>query len=69
MDGTVEDIQHPDTTLFFPISWDMCMFGSPAKLEPESAEFCESDLLRLRRFVIDQAKVFVASPTRLDDLQ
>lgn len=68
MDGHVDvQVAFEDyrTTLFFPVSWDMCLFGSPARLEPDCAAFCEADLRRLRAFVTKQARVFVVSPVRL----
>lgn len=72
IDGHVDDVrlalEDSRTTLFFPVSWDMCLFGSPARLEPDCAEFLEADLLRLRSFVMQQARVFVVSPIRLDDV-
>lgn len=71
MDGQVHvrvALQDYRTTLFFPVSWDMCLFGSPAKLEPECAEFLEPDLRRLRALVAKQAQVFVVSPVQLEGL-
>lgn len=35
MDGRVskeEALNDPQTTLFLPLAWDMCLFGSPAPL-------------------------------------
>ena len=70
MDGYVDDIrvalQDPRTTLFFPVSWDMCLFGSPVELTPVCAEFIEADLQRLRSFVAKQARIFVVSPVHLE---
>jgi hypothetical protein len=72
MDGYVHDVRlalHDYlTTLFFPVSWDMCLFGSPALLQPECAEFLEADLRRLRSFIVKQARVFVVSPMPLEDV-
>lgn len=72
MDGHVEDVRFalddPQTTLFFPLSWDMCLFGSPARLEPTCAQFLEADLRRLRSFVTQQACSFVVSPVRLESV-
>lgn len=70
MDGYVDDprlaLHDSRTTLFFPVSWDMCLFGSPARLEPECAEFLEQDLRRLWSFVVKQTTSFVVSPTPSD---
>jgi hypothetical protein len=72
MDGVVADqrvaLEDAGTVLFFPLSWDMCLFGSPAKFDNECEEFLESDLRRLRTFVAKQARLFVASPVRLAQL-
>ena len=72
MDGRVGDIrlalQDPGTTLFFPVSWDMCLFGSPAVLNPVCAEFLEADLLRLQSFIVKQARLFVVSPLPLESI-
>ena len=72
MDGYEPDISSAlgddRTLLFFPISWDMCLFGSRATLTPECAEFVEADLLRLRSFIVKQARSFVVSPVRLDNI-
>lgn len=72
MDGCVDDIrlalQDWRTTLFFPVSWDMCLFGSPAELAPACAEFVAEDLRRLQSFIVKQARLFVVSPVRLESI-
>lgn len=71
MDGRVRDrslaLQDPHTTIFVPMSWDMCLFGSPARLEPSCAAFVPEDLQRLQSFVIKQARIFVVSPVPMDE--
>ncbi len=70
MDGYVPDVSlalsDDRTKIFFPISWDMCLFGSPGTLEPECAEFNSADLSRLRSFIFKQARRFLVSPVRLE---
>ena len=72
MDGYVENVglalEDYGTTIFFPVSWDMCLFGSPARIGPDCARFLEADLRRLQSFVVKQARMFVVSPVKLKDV-
>jgi hypothetical protein len=69
MQGVVADpqfaLEDARTVLFFPLSWEMCLFGSPARFDSECEEFLESDIWQMRAFVAKQARLFVASPVRL----
>lgn len=63
-----DPLAHPDTLLFFPLGWDMCLVGSPARFVEESQGFVEQDLSRLRQYLVQQAERFVVSPVRLASL-
>lgn len=56
-----EAFTHPETTLFFPLSWDMCLFAAPVELSPLTHPFHPIDLERLREFVFKQAEIFIVA--------
>ncbi len=55
----------PETLIFFPISWQMCLIGSPLTFDCETAEFHTEDLKRLRAIFKETAALFIVSPTQL----
>ncbi len=59
-------LRDPETLVFFPISWQACLIGSPARFDKETDAFHPSDLRRLRALYLKSARRFVFSPARLD---
>ena len=60
-----EAFSHPETTVFFPLSWDMALFGAPVPISPVTARFLSHDLERLREFVFKQAQSFLVATVPL----
>jgi hypothetical protein len=61
-------LRDPDTLLYFPICWQACLFGSRQRFNEETDKFGQADMQTLRRKYRSYAKVFLVSPTKLDDI-
>lgn len=61
-----EALGDPKTLVFFPICWQACLIGNPAKFDKETDPFHPCDLRRLRALYLISARRFVFSPARLD---
>ena len=57
-------ITHQDTLIFFPVCWQMCLIGSRVEQEIKTAEVQPGDLKRLRSIYLEEARLFVVSPTQ-----
>lgn len=64
----VEALAHPDSLIFFPICWQGCLFGSRKRFDTGTDKFGLEDMRTLRRKYRSHAKVFLLSPTKLDDI-
>jgi hypothetical protein len=61
-------IQHPDTLLYFPVCWQVCLFGSRSRFNRGTDKVDLHDVRVLRRKYRLFAEDFLISPTRLDDI-
>jgi hypothetical protein len=58
-------LQDRETLIFFPVCWQACLIGSPAKFDTETDAFLESDLRMLQRLYLKSDCRFAYSPVRL----
>ena len=65
----VQAIKHPDTLLVFPLCWQACLFGSLQRFHKGTDKFGLEDMKTIRRKYRSFAKVFLLSPSKLDDIQ
>lgn len=63
-----EAIRHQDTLLFFPLCWQACLIGSRQIFHIETDRFAPEDMRKVRRRYRENAKLFLVSPQKLDDL-
>lgn len=63
-----EALQHLDSLIIFPICWRACLFGSPCRFDKGTDHALTPDLLTFRRRYRGHAKVFLLSPTKLEDI-
>jgi len=61
-------LQHPETLLYFPICWQACLIGSRQRFDVGTARFASEDMRTFSRKYRHFARVFLVSPTRLDDI-
>lgn len=61
-------LRDPETLLFFPICWRACLFGSRRRFDKETDNFGPEDMRTFRKKYRHFAKVFLLSPTKLDDI-
>ncbi len=57
--------RHPDTLIFVPLCWQMCLIGSPRRFIHETARFHPADLSRLRSIYRKTAHEFLVSTTKI----
>lgn len=55
-----------ETLIFFPLSWQACLIGSPSRFETGTDSFHPLDLKKLRALYLKSATHFVYSPRRLE---
>jgi hypothetical protein len=63
-----EAIQHHETLLFFPLCWQACLIGSRQIFHVETDRFAPENMREVRRRYRENAKLFLVSPQKLDDL-
>jgi hypothetical protein len=61
-----EALRDRETLIFFPICWQACLVGSPAKLDVETGALDPSDIRKVRGIFRQSAFRFVFSPLRVD---
>jgi hypothetical protein len=61
-----EALRDGETLIFFPVSWQACLVGSPSKFDKATDAFHPRDLRRLRALYLRSARRFVFSPARLE---
>jgi hypothetical protein len=54
-----------ETLVFFPLCWQACLVGSPAKFDVESGALALDDMKKLRALYLKSANRFVFSPRRI----
>lgn len=54
------------TLVFFPLCWQACLVGSPAKFDVETDRAIAGDMKKLRALYLKSAIRFVFSPMRID---
>lgn len=54
------------TLIFFPLCWQACLVGSPAKFDIETDAATSSDMRKFRALYLKSASRFVFSPIRID---
>jgi hypothetical protein len=63
-----EILQHPASLLYFPVCWQVCLFGSRQRFDRGTGKLDSRDMQVLRRKYRIFAKEFLISPTKLDDI-
>lgn len=66
--SATEALQHPDTLLYFPVCWQVCLFGSLRRFDVGTDKLGSHDMEVSRRKYRLFAKNFLISPTKLDDI-
>jgi hypothetical protein len=66
--STADAVQHPDTLLYFPICWEVCLFGSRRRFDLGTDKLGSLDMAVARRKYRLFAQDFLISPTKLDDI-
>lgn len=61
-------IEHPESLILFPICWQACLFGSRQRFDRGTDKFGIEDMRTTRRKYRHFAKVFLVSPSKLDDI-
>jgi Protein of unknown function (DUF4238) len=59
-------LKDPGTLIFFPLCWQACLVGSPAKFDVETGSLAPSDMRKMRALYLKSAIRFVFSPVRID---
>lgn len=57
---------NPNTLVFCPISWQMCLVGSPQRFDVETDKFHPNDLRKLQKIYAETARYFIVSPTKIN---
>jgi hypothetical protein len=63
-----EAFEHRDTVFYFPVCWQICLFGSRLRFDLGTDKFDSHDLQVTRRKYRLFAEKFLVSPTKLDDI-
>ena len=63
-----EALKRPDTLLYFPVCWQVCLFGSIRRFDRGTDKLESRDMEVARRKYRVFAKEFLISPTKLDDI-
>jgi hypothetical protein len=63
-----EALQHPNTLLYFPVCWQVCLFGSRQRFDRGTDKLDSQDMRVARRKYRSFAQVFLISPAKLDDV-
>jgi hypothetical protein len=61
-------LQHPATLLYFPVCWQVCLFGSRQRFDRGTGKLDSRDTQVFRRKYRVFAKEFLIAPTELDDI-
>lgn len=60
--------QHPDTLYYFPVCWQVCLFGSRLRFDCGTDKLSSHDMEVSRRKYRSFAQEFLISPVKLDDI-
>jgi hypothetical protein len=63
-----EAIRHPETLFYFPLCWQACLFGSLKRFDLGTSKLGREDMKTFRTKYRGFAKIFLLSPTKLDDI-
>ena len=63
--GLEQALHDLETLIFFPLCWQACLIGSPAKFETDTDAFLPADLNRLQRLYLKSDCRFVYAPLRV----
>ena len=63
-----EALKHPDTLLYFPVCWQVCLFGSLRRFDRGTDKLTSDDMKVARKKYRCFAQEFLISPTKLDDI-
>jgi hypothetical protein len=70
MEGRVRQaadaLKDGETLVFFPLCWQACLVGSPAKFDIETDGLTPDDMKKLRALYLKSANRFVFSPRRIE---
>jgi len=66
--SAADALQHPDTLLYFPICWQVCLFGSRRRFDLGTDKLGSHDMAVARKKYRLFAQDFLISPTKLDDI-
>ena len=70
MDGRARQmadaLQDRETLAFFPLCWQGCLVGSPAKFDIKTDALAPDDMKRLRALYLKSASRFVFAPLRIE---
>lgn len=66
--SAADALQHPDTLLYFPVCWQVCLFGSRQRFDLGTDKLGSHDMTVARRKYRLFAQEFLISPTKLDDI-
>ena len=61
-------LKHPETLLYFPVCWQVCLFGSSVRFDRGTDKLETHDMTVARRKYRVFAREFLISPTKLDDI-
>jgi hypothetical protein len=66
--SAVDALQHSETTFYFPVCWQVCLFGRRPRFACGTDKLDSQDLRVMRRKYRLFAEKFLISPTKLDDI-
>ena len=66
--SAADAVHHPDTLLYFPICWQVCLFGGRRRFDLGTDKLGTHDMTVARRKYRLFAQDFLISPVKLDDL-
>lgn len=63
-----EAVKHPNTLFYFPVCWQICLFGSRQRFDRGTDKLNSDDMRVARRKYKLFAQKFLISPSKLDDI-
>jgi hypothetical protein len=63
-----EAFKHPNTLFYFPVCWQVCLFGSRQRFDRGTDKLSSHDMRVARRKYRSFAQEYLISPTKLDDI-
>jgi hypothetical protein len=64
--NAADAVRDPESLLFFPLCWQVCLVGSRQFFTTETDRFGDEDMRRFAKMYRESAQLFVISPRRLD---